>query len=266
MARPTIRGIRLRLALALLLVVAGALGVVYLIVVPSLEAELVDAKLDQLEEDAKTVAPGLATNAEQAAAVRGVRVLGRPGARRHLHRRSRAGSSVQARLEHVLVARRGARSGRDARRRRPAGCSATRSSATGAAFAEVALVEDETGPVILLSDSLSDPLSSVDFVQRQLLLAGLIGLALRRRASATCSPRCTHAGSPGSSAPRSGSRPGGSTSPSSTPATTSSGSWRSRSSACASGCRTSTARGASSSPTRRTSCGRRSSRSAASSS
>ena len=49
-----IRGIRLRLALALLLVVAGALGVVYLIVVPSLEDRLVDAKLSQLEEDART--------------------------------------------------------------------------------------------------------------------------------------------------------------------------------------------------------------------
>ncbi|MGZ8782178.1 MAG: hypothetical protein ACXWZB_01625, partial [Gaiellaceae bacterium] len=63
--RPRIRGIRARLALALVLVVAGSLGIVYLIVVPSLEAELVKAKLDQLEEDAKTVAPGLVTNAEQ---------------------------------------------------------------------------------------------------------------------------------------------------------------------------------------------------------
>jgi hypothetical protein len=54
-----IRGIRLRLALALLLVVAGALGVVYLIVVPSLEDRLVDAKLSQLEEDARIVAAGL---------------------------------------------------------------------------------------------------------------------------------------------------------------------------------------------------------------
>ena len=53
-----IRGIRLRLALALLLVVAGALGVVYLIVVPSLEDRLVDAKLSQLEEDANTVVDG----------------------------------------------------------------------------------------------------------------------------------------------------------------------------------------------------------------
>ena len=56
MRRPLIKGIRLRLSLALVLVVAGVLAVVYLIVVPSLEAELVNAKLDQLEEDARTVA------------------------------------------------------------------------------------------------------------------------------------------------------------------------------------------------------------------
>ena len=55
MPRPTIRGIRLRLALALLVVVAGALAVVYLIVVPSLQTELVNAKLDQLQEDSETV-------------------------------------------------------------------------------------------------------------------------------------------------------------------------------------------------------------------
>ncbi len=38
------------------------------------------------------------------------------------------------------------------------------------------MIEDQTGSVVLLSDSLSDPLSSVHFVQRQLLLAALIGL------------------------------------------------------------------------------------------
>ena len=50
-----IKGIRLRLALALLGVVAGALVVAYLIVVPTLESRLVDAKIDQLEADAATV-------------------------------------------------------------------------------------------------------------------------------------------------------------------------------------------------------------------
>ena len=63
MRRPRVRlrGIRIRLALALLVVVAGSLGVVYLIVVPSLEAELVNAKVDQLEEDARTVARNYVT-------------------------------------------------------------------------------------------------------------------------------------------------------------------------------------------------------------
>jgi signal transduction histidine kinase len=43
-------GIRVRLALGLVAIVAGALGTAYLIVVPSLEQRLVDARLDQLEE------------------------------------------------------------------------------------------------------------------------------------------------------------------------------------------------------------------------
>jgi two-component system, OmpR family, sensor kinase len=43
-------GIRVRLALALTAIVAGALGTAYLIVVPSLERQLVDARLDELEK------------------------------------------------------------------------------------------------------------------------------------------------------------------------------------------------------------------------
>ena len=43
-------GIRVRLALALAAIVAGALGTAYLIVVPSLERRLVEARLDQLEK------------------------------------------------------------------------------------------------------------------------------------------------------------------------------------------------------------------------
>ena len=60
--RPAIKGVRLRLALALVLVVAGVLAVVALIVVPSLEDELVDAKLEQLETDARTISRGFAGN------------------------------------------------------------------------------------------------------------------------------------------------------------------------------------------------------------
>jgi len=174
MARPTIRGIRLRLALALLLVVAGALGVVYLIVVPSLEDELVSAKLDQLEEDAKTVAPGLTTNVERAqefaefaSSVVQARVVIYTVVADRLFIQADSSTTSSLDVERDPVAMRAAASGRlqrdtlerDERR-----------------YAEVALVEDQTGSVILLSDSLSDPLSSVQFVKRQLLVAGLIGL------------------------------------------------------------------------------------------
>ena len=52
-------GIRVRLALALAAIVAGALGTAYLIVVPSLERRLVDARLDKLEELAVPLSEGL---------------------------------------------------------------------------------------------------------------------------------------------------------------------------------------------------------------
>ena len=49
-------GIRTRIALVLVGIVAGALGTAYLIVVPSLERRLVDARLQQLEEQAVPLA------------------------------------------------------------------------------------------------------------------------------------------------------------------------------------------------------------------
>ena len=173
-ARPTIRGIRLRLVLAVLLVVASALGVAYLIVVPSLQAELVNAKLDQLEEDARTVAPGLVTNAEQtqqfaefASSVVQARVVIYTVVGDELFSQADSILTSSVDVERDPVARRAAATGmlqRDTIERQ------------GRRFAEVALVEDQTGLVLLLSDSLSDPLSSVHFVERKLLVAGLIGL------------------------------------------------------------------------------------------
>ena len=126
--RPAIKGVRLRLALALVLVVAGVLAVVALIVVPSLEDELVDAKLEQLETDARTISRGFAGNdespqafAEFAASIVQARVVIYAAFDELIlvQGDSNPGSSVD-----VDRARR-----RCARRRR-AGCSGTRSSAT----------------------------------------------------------------------------------------------------------------------------------------
>src|SRR5512145_8203 len=51
-------GIRTTLALALLAIVGGALGGAYLMVVPSLERRLVDARLDELDRDSAAWASG----------------------------------------------------------------------------------------------------------------------------------------------------------------------------------------------------------------
>lgn len=55
-------GIRVRIALGLVAIVAGALGTAYLIVVPSLEKRLVDARLDQLEKLAVPLSEQLPEN------------------------------------------------------------------------------------------------------------------------------------------------------------------------------------------------------------
>ena len=49
-------GIRTTLAVALLLIVGGALGGAYLMVVPSLERRLVAERLDELQSDAEATA------------------------------------------------------------------------------------------------------------------------------------------------------------------------------------------------------------------
>jgi signal transduction histidine kinase len=66
--RPLVRlpgGIRIRIALVLVGIVAGALGTAYLIVVPSLERRLVDARLDQLERLAEPLAKSLPEDTQQ---------------------------------------------------------------------------------------------------------------------------------------------------------------------------------------------------------
>jgi signal transduction histidine kinase len=55
-------GIRVRIALALVVIVGLALATAYLIVVPSLEQRLVDARLDQLERQAVSLADRLPAN------------------------------------------------------------------------------------------------------------------------------------------------------------------------------------------------------------
>ena len=175
-----IRGIRLRLMLALLVVAAGALTVAYAIVVPRLEGRLVDAKLDQLEKDARLVAANAPleltsaqTFAETVSNDRGARVVlyqipsrdplllvifgdSRVDTSRDVERSAIAREAV---AKHGVV--RGIVVQGDQR------------------FAEVAAPSTtRRDVVVLLRDSLADPLSSVQFVKRRLILAGLIALVV----------------------------------------------------------------------------------------
>lgn len=170
---PGLRGIRLRLALALVVVVAGALTVVYLIVVPSLQAELVNAKLDQLEEDAGTVVRTYPNElgreqevAEAAAAIVQARVVIFSTLQDQLLSFGDSNTASSLDVARDPIALRATRTGETAR-----GTVERR----GREFAEVA-VPVEGGAVILLSDSLADPFSSLKLIERQLLIAGLIGL------------------------------------------------------------------------------------------
>ena len=172
--RPAIKGVRLRLALALVLVVAGVLAVVALIVVPSLEDELVDAKLEQLETDARTISRGFAGNddspqgfAEFASSIVQARVVIYAAFDELIlvQGDSNPGSSVD--VDRAPTALRASTTGRLQR---------DTVERDGRLFAEVAIPIPESQAVILLSASLADPVSTLHFIERRLLLAGAIGL------------------------------------------------------------------------------------------
>lgn len=176
-----IRGIRLRLMLALLVVALGAVAVAYAVVVPRLEDRLVDAKLDQLEKDARLVAANVPRDltaraqsfAEEVSNERGARVViyqfeaGKP-LLLLVRGDSRLDSSRDVEREGVVL--------RTIATRRPQRASLVHGEQR---FAEVAaLSPTRQDAVVLLRDSLVDPLSSVQFVKRRLILAGLIALGV----------------------------------------------------------------------------------------
>ncbi len=179
-----IRGVGARLSLALSLVVAVALGVVYLIVVPRLERNLVDAKLDQLSRTSAVVAsrfPYLSIGGFGGEAVLDAYL-----------REAEDATNARVALYHPLAARE--QRGRDADvaddeigleaalTYAPARGTVERD---GLRLAEVAYpVPDDTGrtAVLLFSASLDDTLANVKLVSRRLLVAGaggvLVALAL----------------------------------------------------------------------------------------
>jgi two-component system, OmpR family, sensor kinase len=175
-------GIRVRLALALLAVVAVASLGAYLMIVPSLEARLVDAKLTQLESDAATGAALLASRLYQSQsrldnAVGNLSLLydatrivvfdvyGPPAT---LQSRSDSVSTGLGALLKDEVALRTARTGEPA---------SGRVRRDRREYAEAA-VPLEGGTVILFSSPLADQLATVAVIERRLLFATIVALGI----------------------------------------------------------------------------------------
>ncbi len=171
-----IRGIRTRLALALLVVVAGALVVAWATVVPSLENRLIKAKLDQLRGDALPVALNLPDRVfwqeyvEQTEFLVNARIvvydlLTTDPVALTVAADSRTGSSrdVERDITAQIAAATGRTQGGTTRR-------------NDKRVAEIAIPLDPKGPVVLFISPLRDSLATVRLVERRLLGAGALAL------------------------------------------------------------------------------------------
>jgi signal transduction histidine kinase len=186
-------GIRVRLALALAAIVAGALGAAYAIVVPSLERQLVDARLDELEKVAVPLARTLpedrvewAEQVERFAATANARVvvftvLSMAPATLVVGEDSRRGQVSRDVADDPVALR--AVDSEEAERGRITDASGD--------FAEVAVpVNPET--VVLFRASLADSLATVRLVQKRLLLATAFALALALALGLTAAGMLAH--------------------------------------------------------------------------
>ena len=170
-------GVGARLGLALLAVLAGALGLVYLIVVPSLQNRLVNSRLSQLERASDGLArelpadrfrwPDFLDSAAESANARVViyDYLGPPTALVVVGD-SRGTRSTD--VERDRLALRAASTGR------PASGEAIH---RGSRYAEAVTPVPNTNTLLLVSAPLHEALSSVRFVRERLLIAGALALA-----------------------------------------------------------------------------------------
>jgi two-component system, OmpR family, sensor kinase len=171
-------GIRVRIALGLVAIVAGALGTAYFIVVPSLERRLVDARLDQLEETAVPLSQTLPENrfdwpdaVDDLAVASNARVVAfdvlstnEPALAVVADSRRKSSRAIAE----DPVALRAVETGKVQRGRVVEGM---------ADYADVAVPRDSEA-VVLFQAPLADSLATVELVERRLLLATGFALAL----------------------------------------------------------------------------------------
>ena len=176
MRRPSWSGVGARLGLALLVVLAGALALVYLIVVPSLQSRLVDSRVSQLERAAKGLARNLPADRaewpdflESASSSANARVVvfdstGPPPALLVVGD-SHGANSADVQNDRLALD--------VSEALRPAGGTVTHG---GQRYAEAAAPVRDTASVLLVQSPLRDALTTVRLARNRLLLAG--GLAL----------------------------------------------------------------------------------------
>lgn len=171
-----LRSVGARLSLALLVVVAAALGILYLLVVPSLQHRLIESKLSQLEQAVPSQAKRLLDPATidfvheaDAATNSRVVVFDYFGPTSLSVEDDSHGGRSSSDVEHDPIALRAQRSG---------GLESGTVTRGGKRYAEAAVPATLTGPVVLLSASLAAQLEAVDLLQRRILIAGLVALAV----------------------------------------------------------------------------------------
>jgi signal transduction histidine kinase len=170
-------GLAVKFSLALFVIVAGALGIVYLAVVPRLESRLVDAKVQDLERASRSVVTQFRRAnplteyqpvAQVFASSLSARVVVLERLQNSMISVADSNGLTSSEVRKDPVALEALETGRTASGRVERG---------GTERAEVAVPLDSS-TVILLSASLKDALADVSLVRRTLIAAGLAALAL----------------------------------------------------------------------------------------
>ena len=162
-----------RLALALLLVVAGSLAIVYVVVVPSYERSLVNSRLADLDHTLHSImevprTPGSSLNeawVQDAAPLANARVVVFEHLANLLEPVADSGGAASRDVENDPVALRALAAHGTVRGKVQRG---------DETYAEAAVATGPGGPVVLLSSSLHNDLQSVRVVQRRVIIAGAL--------------------------------------------------------------------------------------------